>query len=81
MRKIDLIPFGQKNRISKEELARKLNISIKEINSIVSELRKKYIIFSAPKGPIFFCGVVKKRYLWGTGGPSGARKDQPNRPL
>lgn len=49
MREIDLIPFGQKNRISKEELARKLNISIKEINSIVSELRKKYIILSDTK--------------------------------
>lgn len=49
MKKIDLIPFGQKNRISKEELARKLNISIKEINSIVSELRKKYIILSDTK--------------------------------
>jgi biotin operon repressor len=49
MKEIDLIPFGQKNRISKEELARKLNISIKEINSIVSELRKKYIILSDTK--------------------------------
>jgi len=49
MKEIDLIPYGQKNRISKEELARKLNIPIKEINIIVSELRKKYIILSDTK--------------------------------
>lgn len=49
MKEIDLIPYGQKNRISKEELARKLNLPIKEVNTVVSELRRQYIILSDTK--------------------------------
>ena len=49
MKEIDLIPYGQKNRISKEKLARKLNLPIKEVNAVVSELRKQYIILSDTK--------------------------------
>lgn len=49
MREIDLIPYGQENRISKEELARKLKLPIKEVNSVVSELRRQYIILSDTK--------------------------------
>lgn len=49
MREIDLIPYGQSNRISKEVLARKLGIPMKEINTVVSALRKKYIILSDTK--------------------------------
>ena len=46
MNEIDLIPYGQKNRISKERLARKLNIPLQNVNAVVSQLRKKYIILS-----------------------------------
>ena len=49
MKEIDLIPYGQRNRISKEELARKLNLPIKEVNTVVSELRRQYIILSDTK--------------------------------
>lgn len=49
MEEIDLIPYGQKNRISKETFARKLNIPIKEANALISELRKQYIILSDTK--------------------------------
>ena len=49
MKEIDLIPYGQKNRISKEELAKKLNLPVKEVNMVISELRKQYIILSDTK--------------------------------
>lgn len=49
MKEIDLIPYGQENRISKEELAKKLNLPKNEVNTIVSELRKNYIILSDTK--------------------------------
>lgn len=49
MMEIDLIPYGQKNRISKEELAEKLEIPIKEVNSVISDLRRKNIILSDTK--------------------------------
>ena len=49
MKEIDLIPYGQKNRISKEELARKLNLPVKEVNTVVSELRRQCIILSDTK--------------------------------
>jgi len=49
MKEIDFIPYGQENRISKEELSRKLKIPMKDINTIVSTLRKKYIILSDTK--------------------------------
>ena len=49
MNEIDLIPFGQKNRISKETLARKLNIPFDRVNAVVSQLRKRYIILSDTK--------------------------------
>lgn len=49
MKEINLIPYGQKNRISKEELARKLNLPVKEVNTVVSELRRQYIILSDTK--------------------------------
>ena len=49
MKEIDLIPYGQENRVSKEELARKLNLPKNEVNTIVSELRKNYIILSDTK--------------------------------
>lgn len=49
MKEIDLIPYGQKNRISKEELAKKLNLPVKEVNAVVSELRRQYIILSDTK--------------------------------
>lgn len=49
MEEIKLIPFGKQNRISKETLARKLNISIDGVNKVISELRKRYLIFSDTK--------------------------------
>ena len=49
MKIIDLIPHGQSKRISKEELARKLKINIKDVNAVISKLRKTYIILSDTK--------------------------------
>ena len=49
MKEIELIPYGQKNRISKEELAHKLNLPIKEVNTVISQLRKEHIILSDTK--------------------------------
>lgn len=49
MKEIDLIPYGQKNRISKEKLARELKISIDKVNPIISQLRKQYVILSDTK--------------------------------
>lgn len=49
MKEIDFIPYGQRNRISKETLARKLGISAKDINIVISQLRKQYIILSDTK--------------------------------
>ena len=49
MNEIDLIPYGQKNRISKESLARKLNIPFDNVNAVISQLRKRYIILSDTK--------------------------------
>ena len=49
MEEIKLIPFGQKNRIKKEDLAKKLNVPIEAVNKIISELRKRYLIFSDTK--------------------------------
>lgn len=41
---IKLIPYGKENSISKNKLARLLNIDEKEANKVVKELRKKYVI-------------------------------------
>lgn len=49
MKEIELIPYGQRNRISKEDLAKKLNISVKDVNPVISQLRKQYIILSDTK--------------------------------
>lgn len=49
MKEIDLIPYGQKNRISKENLARELKISVDKLNPIISQLRKQYVILSDTK--------------------------------
>lgn len=49
MNEIDLIPFGKENRISKKELAEKLNINLEEVDKIISKLRKEYIIVSDTK--------------------------------
>lgn len=49
MKEIDLIPYGQKNRISKEKLARELKISVDKVNPIISQLRKQYVILSDTK--------------------------------
>lgn len=49
MKIIDLIPYGQNKRISKEELARKLKINTKDVNTVISKLRKTYIILSDTK--------------------------------
>ena len=46
MQEIDFIPYGQRNRISKEELAKKFNVPVKDVNAIISKLRKQYIILS-----------------------------------
>lgn len=46
MKEIDLIPYGQKNRISKEKLAKELKTSVDKINPIISQLRKQYVILS-----------------------------------
>ena len=49
MNEIDLIPYGQRNRISKESLARKLNIPLDNVNAVISQLRKKHVILSDTK--------------------------------
>lgn len=49
MNEIDLIPKGQTNRISKENLAKKLKIPTDKVNAVVSQLRKQYIILSDTK--------------------------------
>lgn len=49
MKEIDLIPYGQRNRISKEKLARELKISVDKVNPIISQLRKQYVILSDTK--------------------------------
>lgn len=49
MNYIDLIPYGKKNRISKENLARKMNISVDDVNKVISQLRREYIILSDTK--------------------------------
>jgi biotin operon repressor len=49
MKEIDLIPYGQKNRISKEKLAKELKTSVDKINPIISQLRKQYVILSDTK--------------------------------
>lgn len=49
MNEIDFIPYGKENRISKTSLAQKLNITIDEVDTIISKLRKKYIILSDTK--------------------------------
>lgn len=49
MKEIDLIPYGQKNRISKEKLARELKISVEKVNLVISQLRKQYVILSDTK--------------------------------
>lgn len=49
MNEIDLIPVGKENRISKANLAQKLNTTIDEVDTIISKLRKQYIILSDTK--------------------------------
>jgi biotin operon repressor len=49
MKEIDLIPYRQKNRISKEKLAKELKTSVDKINPIISQLRKQYVILSDTK--------------------------------
>lgn len=49
MNEIELIPFGKDNRISKTQLAKELKITIEEVDTIISKLRKKYIILSDTK--------------------------------
>lgn len=49
MKEIDLIPYGQKNRISKEKLARELKISVEKVNPVISQLRRQYVILSDTK--------------------------------
>ena len=49
MEEINLIPFGKKNRISKIELMRKFELPEEAVNKKISELRRKYLIFSDTK--------------------------------
>ena len=63
MNEIDLIPYGQKNRISKEALARKLNIPLNRVNAVVSQLRKQYIILSDTKIGGYWRPDTKKELL------------------
>ena len=49
MDEIELIPFGKDNRISKTQLAKKLNITIEEVDEVISKLRKQYIVLSDTK--------------------------------
>ncbi|MBQ8298459.1 MAG: hypothetical protein IJX99_01055 [Clostridia bacterium] len=41
---LKLIPYGKENGISKNKLARLLNIDEKEVSKIIKTLRKNYII-------------------------------------
>ena len=63
MKIIDFIPFGQKNRISKETLASKLKIKPEEVNKIISKLRKTYIILSDTKIGGFWRPDTEKELL------------------
>lgn len=45
---VRLIPYGKENRISKKNLASKLDLGEKELIELIKELRKKYIILVNP---------------------------------
>ena len=62
MKKIlDLIPYGEKNRISKKELMKKAEINEQQLMKEITEIRKEHIILSdTQKGGYWRPNTIKE---------------------